>query len=325
MRHKVLATASAITLLFSLSSCAAFSDDSSQVSNDGTYHVATSFYPITWLTEHIGGDYVTVTPLTPPDVEPHDYEFSPKEIAELEKTDLIIYTAGFQPALDNAITEIDSKHVLDLSPAVELVANEDADEHDHEGNHEDSEHHHESEADEHNHSHDHGAYDPHFWLDPHRMIHAAQEIEKHLEELDSAHADYYRQRLGEVTAKLEALDAEFDAGLKNCQSRTLISNHDAFGYLARAYDLENHALSIDAESETSPARIKELAEIVKEEKVGTIFTEERTSSASTQALAEEAGVTLSSLSPLELAPTDGDYTEAMRVNLQSLRKGLMCE
>lgn len=320
MHHKTLAAASVITLAFSLSSCAAFSDDSSPTSTDGTYTVTTSFYPITWLTEQIGGEYVTVTSITPPNVEPHEYELSPKEVTELEKTQAVIYASGFQPALDKTLEEVKDPHVLDLSTSLDLLPNEEAEHEDEHGEHEHGEHEHGEHS-----GHDHGAYDPHFWLDPNYMIEAGAAITAMLEENDPEHAEEYHANFENLKSELETLDAEFTQGLKECQTRVLISDHAAFGYLAHAYNLQPMPMSLDAETETSPARLKELSDVIKEKKVSTIFTEEGAQNGSTEALAQEAGVKTDAISTLERAPQDSDYLEVMRNNLQSIRKGLVCE
>lgn len=309
MRHKILATASAITLLFSLSSCAAFSDDSSQTPNDGTYHVATSFYPITWLTEQIGGEYVTVTSLTPPNVEPHEYELSPKEVAELEKTQAIFYASGFQPALDKAVKEVDVENVLNLSKFLELLPME----------HEDD-----ANSKEEDGNHSHGTDDPHFWLSPEYMMNAALHITKNLSTADPAHADAYQQNYEELTDELGVMSSLYAQGLENCSIHTLISDHAAFGYIVHRHDLKAMPLSLDAESEPSPARLEELKKVIKDEGITVIFAEEGADDSAIAALAQDTGVEIASLSTLERAPENGDYLKKMEDNLNALTVGLSC-
>lgn len=309
MRYKILAIASTLSLLFSLSACSAFSEESSPSSTSDTYTIATSFYPITWLTEKIGGSHISVTPLTPPHVEPHEYELSPKEVTELEKTQAVIYASGFQPALDKAIEEAEIPHILDLSTSLDLLPltmEDHAEDVDHD-------------------EHDHGTYDPHFWLDPQYMIDAGSAIATMLENNDPANAEKYRANFENLKSELNALKTDFHQGLQQCQSRILISEHSAFGYVAHTYDLEAMPLSLDSESEPGPARLKDLTSVIREKKIETIFAEEGTHATSTQALAEETGAQVLDISTLERAPETGDYLETMRNNLQRLREGLGCE
>ena len=70
------------------------------------------------------------------------------------------------------------------------------------------------------------------------------------------------------------LDAEYETGLASCESRTIVTTHEAFSYLAERYDLEQVGISgVDPEGEPSPARLAEVGKVVQEEGVSTIFFE----------------------------------------------------
>ena len=58
-----------------------------------------------WRTslERVGGDLVAVTNLTAAGAEPHDLELSPKDVAADRRADQVVYLAGFQPAVDDAV------------------------------------------------------------------------------------------------------------------------------------------------------------------------------------------------------------------------------
>ena len=101
-RTRIVAAMSALTLALGLASCSDSSDDSKGGSS-GKLKVAASFYPIQWLTQQIGGDHVDVSSVTPAGTEPHDFEISTKQIAELNKTKALFYVKGFQPSLDDAV------------------------------------------------------------------------------------------------------------------------------------------------------------------------------------------------------------------------------
>ena len=122
----------------------------------------------------------------------------------------------------------------------------------------------------------------------------------------------------------------FRRGLASCDSRVVITNHAAFGYLAGAYGLEQVSISgVTPESEPDPARIAELAELAKSEGVTTIFAEDLVSPEVAETLASEAGVATAVLSPLEGLTEEqiagGEtYLSVMRQNLEVLRDGLGC-
>ena len=93
-----------------MSACSALKGESSSdasaphtIAPGKTLTVSTSFYPIQYLAESIGGKLVKVSTVTPSNVEPHDFELSGKETAELGKADIIAYVPGFQPSLDKAV------------------------------------------------------------------------------------------------------------------------------------------------------------------------------------------------------------------------------
>lgn len=123
------------------------------------------FLPLAWMVEQVGGDDVTVISMTPSNVEPHDYELSPADIAKMNEADVVVYVEGFQPSMDDAVDSLTGPEVLELSGAVGLLPldEEVADAHgdDDEGS-------------------NHGDLDPHFWLDPIRMRETSEYIEEAL-------------------------------------------------------------------------------------------------------------------------------------------------
>jgi len=130
--HRVVALGATLMLAAGMSACGALKGQSSSdasaphtIAPGKTLTVSTSFYPIQYLAEAIGGKLVKVSTVTPSNVEPHDFELSGKETAELGKADLIAYVPGFQPSLDKAVKEVGSgPTVVDLSKPANLVHHE---------------------------------------------------------------------------------------------------------------------------------------------------------------------------------------------------------
>ena len=314
---------SALTLALGLASCSDSSDDSKGGSS-GKLKVAASFYPIQWLTQQIGGDHVDVSSVTPAGTEPHDFEISTKQIAELNKTKALFYVKGFQPSLDDAVGSLSDVSAVDLTKNVNLVRHEGLLEHEHdhgdkkgdgEKGHEDGK------------EHDHGdAADPHFWLDPARMKRAADAIAAELSKKDPDHADAYKKNNEALQKKLDGLDKSFQTGLATCERRSIVTTHTAFGYLADRYKLSQVGLSgIDPESEPSPATLAKVKKYVQENGTTTIFTEELVSGKPAETLAKETNTVTAVLSPLESKPEKGDYQAAMTDNLTALKKALACK
>ena len=326
-RH--LAAVAALALAGSLASCAALSpgSDSTAAASgagptaapSGALTVSTSFYPIQYLAQAIGGEHVAVTSVTPTNVEPHDFELSPKDVTALSASSLVLYVSGFQPSLDDALAQVSGPAVVDLAGSVDLVHHDGVEEEHEEGATEGA-----TEA-----AHDHGAaaaLDPHFWLDPVRMQAAAKAVEAALAQADPAHADDYAANLDTLNATLTDLNTSYSTGLGHCERTTFVTSHAAFGYLADRYSLTQASISgVDPESEPSPAELAEVKKVVESTGTTTIFTEELVSPETAQAVAAETGAQTRVLSPIESAPESGDYAGVMRTNLEELRTALSCQ
>ena len=342
--RRIAAFGAALILAAGMSACNALKSESSSASSahtiapGKTLTVSTSFYPIAYLAEAIGGPLVKVSTVTPPNVEPHDFELSGKETAELGKADLIAYVPGFQPSLDKAVKEVGSgPTVLDLSKPANLVH--------HEGVEEEHEHgdeaadgataessgtsHDEHGHDEHGHTEgeEHGSdLDPHFWLDPQRMIAVAETMEASFAKIDPANANDYKAGLDKLKTALTNLDTQYTQDLSSCQRTTFVTSHAAFGYMADRYKLTQASISgIDPETEPSPAELANIKTVVESTGTTTIFTEELVSPTTAQTIAAETGAQTDVLSPLESKPERGDYTDAMTTNLGRLKVALSCQ
>ena len=338
MSKRILAAACAAATALALSACTSTASSGDSSSKDGKLTVMASFYPLQYLAEKIGGEHVSVTSLTPEGAEPHDLELSPKMVDSLSSADAVVYLAGFQSAVDEAIEQQAPKTVIDVSPAANLIeagtdANHPAEDeeeatdeaqsgeteahdHDHEGHeHEGHEHHHDMSA------------DPHFWLDPTRMAHAATLVGDKLAEADSAHADVYKANAKALVEELNTLSDTLVTKTSSCKVKTFVTAHTAFGYLADRTGLTQVGISgLDPESSPSPARLAEIAQIAKEQGVTTIFTEALIDPKVAQTLADDLGITTAVLDPIE-SQTDAskDYAATMNSNIDALTKALDCQ
>ncbi|MEU6703100.1 metal ABC transporter substrate-binding protein [Streptomyces wuyuanensis] len=310
--------------LVSLSACSGTSSAGGD-KGGGKLDVVASFYPMQYLAEQIGGDHVEVTTLTKPGVEPHDLELKPRQASELRGADYILYLKGVQPAVDEAIAQSGVEHTVDAATltTMESHGTEVGHDHGHEGDEHGGEHEGGHEGGEHGAE---GGADPHVWLDPVKYAEVAKGVGDSMAKADPDRAADYRKNTETLVGKLKALDAKFAAGLRNGTTKTFITTHSAFGYLAERYGLEQHGIAgIDPESEPSPARIKELQSVAKREKVSTIFFETLASDRTAKTLAKDTGLRTDVLDPLE-GITDrsegDDYLSVMESNLAALQKAL---
>ena len=356
MSKRILAAACAAATALALSACSPSASTGGKTSEDGTLTVMASFYPLKYLAEKVGGEHVTVTSLTPDGAEPHDLELSPKMVDSLASADAVVYLAGFQGAVDEAVEQHAPKTVIDVSPAAQLVAidstsnhpgeDEGTDEaqsgeaqsgeaadHDHEGHeHEGHDHEgHEHEGHDHEHAdHDHHhdmSMDPHFWLDPARMANAATLVGDKLAEADPTNAETYKANAQALNEELTSLGDNLVAKTSTCQIKTFVTAHTAFGYLADRTGLTQVGISgLDPESSPSPARLAEIGKIVKDQGVTTIFTEALIDPKVEQTLADDLGISTAVLDPIE-SQTDSskDYAAVMNDNIDALTKANNCQ
>lgn len=163
--------------------------------------------------------------------------------------------------------------------------------------------------------------DPHVWLDPLRYAEVAVRIGRLLAAEEAA---------GAFAARLEELDRDLREGLADCERRTIVTSHEAFGYLAERYGLEQVAVTgLEPEAEPAPRDLERVIAAVRDTGATTVFVETLASPELAETVAREAGATVATLDPLEgldetaLAAGE-DYFSVMRDNLAALREALGC-
>ena len=272
---------------------------------DGRISVVTSFYPLEFAAERVGGSCVTVTDLTPPGVEPHDLELAPDDIATVATADVVFYFGGgFQPALEEAIQEAQGRAVdlLHVVPTAPVPSGGEAG----------------------------PAVDPHVWLDPTRFRAIVERIGRVLERAAGG-CDGIAARTRDLAQRLTALDESFRRGLAHCASDVIVTNHAAFGYLAGAYGLRQEAIAgLEPEAEPSARRLAQLRDLVLRLGITTVFTEELVSPKVARTLASEAGIRTQVLFTIEgltheEAAAGKDYLSLMEANLDALHGALGCD
>jgi zinc transport system substrate-binding protein len=267
---------------------------STEAESDRPVVVAT-VYPLAFAAEAVAGGAADVKQLTPAGQEPHDIELTSGQIVDVSGADVLLYIDdGFQPALDNAVPEIEGEAVDALEEVEVLRSGEQT--------------------------------DPHVWLDPQRLARITDVLADSLSNLDPDDRKTYDENAQHLVVELDDLDSDFTAALEDCDSRDLVTAHEAFGYLADRYALHQIGIAgIDPEAEPSPQRLVDVADFVRDHDVGTIFFEELVSPDVAETIADETGARTASLDPLESPPSEGDYMTAMRANLATLQDALGCK
>ena len=266
-----------------------------------------------------GGEVRTLMPVG---ADPHDFSPSSADITEMVRADLVIANGlGLEESLQSALASAadDGARVLELAPLLDpLPFGEDG----HEAE--------ETAADEAATEDDHGAEDPHVWLDASRMATGASLIGAEL--ADVTGDDAYATCGEEVSAALMETDAEVRDILAAvpADERILVTDHDAFGYFADAYDFEVAGVVIPGGStlaQPSSSELAALAQTVRDTGVRAIFANTANPTALVDALANEVGgdVEVIALYEGSLGPEGSGaetYQDMMRTNAQLIADGL---
>ncbi len=173
--------------------------------------------------------------------------------------------------------------------------------------------------------------DPHVWHDPSLVKGMILTIADALGRVDAAHAAAYRQNATAYGVQLDALDANLRVryGSIPPARRKLVTNHDAFQYLARRYNLQvvgSVIPSLSDAAEPSPKDIADLIATIRREGVPAIFAESQANPRVAEQVAREAGVVIvdtlyaDSLGPMG---SDGDtYLKMMDANATAIVNAL---
>ncbi|WP_106850495.1 metal ABC transporter substrate-binding protein [Blastococcus sp. Marseille-P5729] len=325
-RFRLLIASSSIGLAgLSLAACSSDSGSGS----DGD-KVVVGFYPLEYLATEIGGEQVEVQSLAQQGADPHDMELNAQEVGAISSASLVIHLKGLQPAVDDAIENESPEHVLDVATVTDLMPGSDdlghshGDE-DHAAEEDHSGHDHGDESGDDHAGHDHGdALDPHIWLDPELMSSMAEAVKDHLVEIDPDHEEDYESNYEALNNELSQLDQDFTTGLAQCERTAIVTTHNAFGYLAKAYGLQQVGIAGLTDEDPSPQKLAEVKEFVEQNGITTIFYESGSSDKYAETVSQATGAQAGELNPLENQPESGDYLSAMKDNLAALQAALGC-
>lgn len=273
--------------------------------------VITTFYPMYDFAKNVAGDHADVTALVPAGVEPHDWEPTAKDIQKIADAQVFVYNGGVEGWVQDALKSVQNKNlvVVEASKGIELM----------EGVEEEKEH---------KEGENHSRWDPHVWLDPVLAQKEVESIKSALEQADPSHKDDFQKNADAFIAKLQSLDKEFSAALSSVKSKEFVTQHAAFGYLAKRYGLTQIPISgLSPEEEPSPSKLVDIVNFVKEHQVKTIFFETLASQKVAETIAKETGAKTGVLNPIEGLTDEEkaknlDYIGVMKNNLDALQTAL---
>lgn len=308
----------ALTVLFSalliLTGCSDESDKKATKSDQLT--VYTTVYPLQYLTEQIGGEYVDVHSIYPPGSDAHSFEPTQKDMMKIADSDLFFYIGlGMEGFVDKAEKTLANEHVSFVPTAEKLDLPKDSDaaeEHDHESEEE----------------HEHGDINPHVWLNPVYMEQMATVVKDKLIKEMPDQKETFEKNYQAVEKKLKKLDQDFRTVTKEAKQKDFVTAHAAYSYWETEYGLHQIPIAgVSTSDEPSQKKLKSIVEKIEAEKIPYIMLEQNTNSKIADVIQQETNtktLTLHNLETLTQKDLDQkrDYLSIMNDNLKALKEGL---
>lgn len=274
----------------------------------------------------VGGDAIDLSTLIPLGVDPHSYTATPQDLRALSDAHVVFINGlGLEEALLPALGSLDGSAPLAPVnagvPTIEFGAEDYADEDRADEGAAD-----EADADA---EHEHGV-DPHTWLDVMNVAIWADNVATVLSELDPDNADVYRAAAADYRAELEALDADLRAQIATVpeDARKVVTDHDALGYFAAAYDLVIVGAVVPAYSTMAAPSAQELAALqdqIEAAGVPAIFVGTTVNPNLADQIADDLGIAVVPLYTGSLSEADGPaatYVDMMRYDVNAIVEAL---
>lgn len=238
-------------------------------SSGGPYRIVATVGMIADIVREIAGPLAQVESLIGEGVDPHLYKPTASDVKSMQSADVVFYNGLL---LEGKMTDVLVK-LASSGKRVHAVTEGLAEESGYVLSGEDDHH------------------DPHVWMDVQGWIAATRVVEKALSEFDSANAATYQANAESYRERLLALDGYAKTSVTSIPEaqRVLVTAHDAFQYLSRAYGIEVRGIQgMSTESEAGVKDIEDLVSFLVERKIPAVFVESSVSDKNVRALLEGA-------------------------------------
>ena len=298
--------------------------ENKDVSSKNKLKIYTTVFAFQSFTEQIGGKYVDVKSIYPPGADMHTFEPTQKEMVNIAKGDLFIYSnQEMDPVAKKIAGSINNKD-LKLALAANFTHDDLVVNHEHDHEHEGHEHAHEEEG----HEHEEGSEDPHVWLDPVLNKKMVKSIKDDLAKKDPQHKDYYENNYKQVVNDLDNINQRLTEVTEHPKRDTVVISHDSIGYLANRYGFKQEGVSGMNNEEPSQRDLMNIVNNIKQTKQPYVLYEQNISSKVTDVIQKESNSTplsfhnMATLSKEESKEGNITYQSLMKRNIKSLDKAL---
>ena len=263
--------------------------------------IVVSFYILEEFTRRIAGDLVTIVNLMPNGGDAHDFELSVADRLVVEEADhVLILGNDFEHWVEDVYDDPSSSEgVLVVGQDLQLLTDPLVNQ-----------------------------VDPHVWLSLRNAVVMMETITTYLSEVDPAHASTYQANYEAAKLEFDALDQAYISALSARVRDEFVTNHAAFGYLARDYGLVMiPIMGLEPDAEPDARTLAVMIDTVNTYKIPYVLYEDAASQAVAHVIAEATGAKTGILQPLESLSADQvsageNYLSIMEQNLEWLTKAV---
>lgn len=269
-----LLLALALVPMLALAGCDRGAQTSASASNsagpdDRPYTIVTTTGMIADIAQQVAGEHAEVNNLIGEGVDPHLFTPTRSDVIALQNADVVLYNGLM---LEGKMTDVLVRLARTGKPVIAVAER----------------------------LRDRAGYvitteeeyfDPHVWMDVQGWMSAVELIADELSAFDPDHAADYQANAEAYLDRLEELDAYVRRVIGSIPetSRVLVTAHDAFGYMGRAYDLEVRGIQgLSTESEAGVRDVRELVDLLVQRDIEAVFIETSVADDNVRALIEGA-------------------------------------
>lgn len=251
------------------SSCHKPNSGSGRTDLEYPYKATATVAMIADIVRNVGGDKIKVSGIIGEGVDPHLYKPTSSDVKLLQASDIVFYSGlNLEGKMGDVLVRIATSGKPVTAVTETLLASGDY-----------------VMADEAKH------YDPHVWMDVSGWMKATGVIAETLEEFDPTNAELYKKNAAAYSAELSKLHEYGKISFASIPEnrRVLVTAHDAFNYMGRAYGIEVRGIQgISTESEAGLKDINDLVDFLVDHDIPAVFVESSVSQKNVRALIEGA-------------------------------------